>query len=130
LDLILNFPGYHRVKFNDVMRNILKIVMSVAWCIILPLFYVNSSTNVNLPFDLTKYLRQIKGVPQLYLFAVALYLLPNILTAALFVFPMFRRWIENSDWLIIRFLLWWSQVIATMLCPVNSQQKKGLLRRR
>jgi callose synthase len=118
------------VKFNDVMRNILKIVMSVAWCIILPLFYVNSSTNVNLPFDLTKYLRQIKGVPQLYLFAVALYLLPNILAAALFVFPMFRRWIENSDWLIIRFLLWWSQVMATMLHPVKAQQKKRLLRRR
>ncbi|KAJ4765201.1 glucan synthase-like 3 [Rhynchospora pubera] len=109
LDLILNFPGYHRVKFNDVIRNLLKIIMSAAWCIILPLFYVNSSTNVNLPFDLTKYLRQIKGVPQLYLFAVALYLLPNILAAVLFVFPMFRRWIENSDWLIIRFLLWWSQ---------------------
>lgn len=116
LDLILNFPGYHRVKFNDVMRNLLKIIMSVAWCIILPLFYVNSSTNVNLPFDLTKYLRQIKGVPQLYLFAVALYLLPNILAAALFVFPMFRRWIENSDFILIRFLLWWSQVKAIICC--------------
>ncbi|GAB2283143.1 Callose synthase 5 [Dionaea muscipula] len=25
------------------------------------------------------------------------------------MFPMLRRWIENSDWLIVRFLLWWSQ---------------------
>ncbi|KAG4970806.1 hypothetical protein JHK85_037227 [Glycine max] len=31
-------------------------------------------------------------------------------TAVLFLFPMLRRWIENSDWHIVRFFLWWSQV--------------------
>ncbi|PHU00377.1 Callose synthase 3 [Capsicum chinense] len=51
----------------------------------------------------------MKGIPPLYLMAVAVYLLPNLLTAALFIFPMLRRWIENSDWLVVRFLLWWSQ---------------------
>ncbi|XP_052191392.1 callose synthase 5 isoform X2 [Diospyros lotus] len=110
LDLILNFPGYHRWKFTDVMRNILKIVVSLAWSIILLLSY---SFNFQVLPDSLKnsvpFLNNVKGVPKLYIFTVAIYLLPNFLSAALFIFPMLRRWIENSDWHIIRFLLWWSQ---------------------
>uniref|UniRef100_A0A5B6Z1A1 1,3-beta-glucan synthase n=1 Tax=Davidia involucrata TaxID=16924 RepID=A0A5B6Z1A1_DAVIN len=110
LDLILNFPGYHRWKFTDVMRNILKIVVSFAWAIILPICYVHTfRTAPDKIKDVLSFLNKVKGIPPLYIMAVALYLLPNLLTAALFVFPMLRRWIENSDWHIIRFLLWWSQ---------------------
>ncbi|KAL2241247.1 UNVERIFIED_CONTAM: Callose synthase 5 [Sesamum indicum] len=111
LDLVLNFPGYLRWKFTSVLRNILKIVVSLAWCIILPLTY-SIQSNFTLFAQLRTYLSflgNLKGLPPLYVMAVALYLLPNLLAAILFVFPMLRRWIENSDWLIIRFLLWWSQ---------------------
>ncbi|CAL0325192.1 unnamed protein product [Lupinus luteus] len=55
------------------------------------------------------FFNEIKGIPALYSLAVALYMLPNILAALLFLFPMLRRWIENSDWHIVRFFLWWSQ---------------------
>ncbi|CAL9771431.1 unnamed protein product [Musa acuminata subsp. burmannicoides] len=109
LDLVLNFPGYHRWKFTDVSRNLLKILVSLAWAIILPFFYIDSST-INFPLNnLANWLHRVRGVPPLYIMAVVLYLLPNLLAVALFVFPMLRRWIENSDWHIIRFLLWWSQ---------------------
>lgn len=111
LDLILNFPGYHRWKFSAVLRNILKIIVSLAWAIILPVFYVHSSKFAPQQIkDLLSFLGEVKGISPLYIMAVAIYLLPNLLTAALFIFPMLRRWIENSDWHIIRFLLWWSQV--------------------
>jgi len=110
LDLILNFPGYHRWKFSAVLRNILKIIVSLAWAIILPVFYVHSSKFAPQQIkDLLSFLGEVKGISPLYIMAVAIYLLPNLLTAALFIFPMLRRWIENSDWHIIRFLLWWSQ---------------------
>ncbi|XP_059643980.1 callose synthase 5-like isoform X2 [Cornus florida] len=110
LDLALNFPGYHRWKFTDVMRNILKIVVSLVWVIILPLCYMHTNKiKLDIFKDVMSYANKVKGVPPLYILAVALYLLPNLLAAALFVFPMLRRWIENSDWHIIRFLLWWSQ---------------------
>nr|CAD1827802.1 unnamed protein product [Ananas comosus var. bracteatus] len=110
LDLVLNFPGYHRWKFTNVLRNILKTLVSAAWAAILPLCYLNTAEKVNLPVkDLAKWLGQVKGVPPLYIMAVAVYLLPNLLAGILFIFPMLRRWIENSDWHIIRFLLWWSQ---------------------
>ncbi|XP_021300964.1 callose synthase 5 [Herrania umbratica] len=110
LDLFLNFPGYHRWKFTDVLRNFLKIIVSLAWAIILPLFYMRAlSFAPDKLKDVLSLLRQVKGISPLYLLAVALYLLPNLLAAALFIFPMLRRWIENSDWHIIRLLLWWSQ---------------------
>ncbi|KAK9950103.1 hypothetical protein M0R45_005605 [Rubus argutus] len=110
LDLVLNFPGYHRWRFTDVLRNVLKIIVSLAWAIILPLFYVHSFKDSPQQIaDILSFLKNINGVPPLYIMAVALYLLPNLLTAVLFLFPMLRRFIESSDWHIIRFLLWWSQ---------------------
>lgn len=116
LDLILNFPGYHRWRFTRVLRNILKIIVSLAWAIILPVFYMHTSKMVPKKIkDMLSFLGEVKGISPLYILAVAIYLLPNLLVAALFIFPMLRRWIENSDWHIIRFLLWWSQVII-LLC--------------
>lgn len=123
LDFILNFPGHIRCKFIDVMRNILKIVVSAAWAVILPIFYISSQTKVNLPLkNLDQWFGYVKGVPQLYILAVAVYLIPNMISATLFLFPMFRRWIENSDWHIVRLLLWWSQVFNSIyfiyLCSI------------
>ncbi|GKD60921.1 hypothetical protein Tco_1298430, partial [Tanacetum coccineum] len=88
LDIVLNFPGYHRWKFTDILRNILKVMISLAWSLGLLVAYRMSS---------------------LYCVAVALYLLPNLLAAVLVVLPMLQRRIENSSNPIIRTFLWWSQ---------------------
>jgi hypothetical protein len=64
---------------------------------------------------LLSFVHEMKGIPPYYILAVAVYLIPNVLAAFLFLFPMLRRWIENSDWHIIRLLLWWSQVLCTIL---------------
>jgi callose synthase len=115
LDFVLNFPGRHRCKFLDVVRNIMKIIVSAAWAVILPFFYISTAAKVDLPLkEMEKWFHYVKGVPPLYLLAVAVYLIPNILSAALFLFPMFRRWIESSDWHIVRLLLWWSQVFNSI----------------
>ena len=121
LDLILNFPGFHRWKITDVLRNVLKIIVSLAWLIILPMCYIQAfSLSRNRIRDSLSFLREVKGIPPLYIVAVVIYLVPNILAAALFVFPMFRRGIENSDWLVIRLLLWWSQVCVPLFSFFSS----------
>ncbi|KAG9444232.1 hypothetical protein H6P81_015572 [Aristolochia fimbriata] len=110
LEVVLNFPGYHRLRFTDVLRNILKIVVGLAWLVILPLCY--TETFLVAPVQLKKLIRSVdegNRIPPLYLMAIVVYLVPNVLAAALFVFPLLRRWIENSDWHIVRLLLWWSQ---------------------
>ncbi|MED6139958.1 Callose synthase 5 [Stylosanthes scabra] len=110
LDLLLNFPGYHRWRFTDVLRNVLKVIVSLCWAVILSLCYVHAIKGSPPALKkLLSFLDQMEGVPPLYIFAVALYMLPNLLAAILFLFPMLRRWIENSDWHMVRFFLWWSQ---------------------
>lgn len=116
LDLVLNFPGYCRWKFSDAVRNILKILVSLAWAIALPLFYIQSRPEISIPVKyLDKWLPEVKGIRPLYVMAVMLYMLPNLLAGILFIFPMTRRWIENSDGHIIRLLLWWSQVPSLVI---------------
>ncbi|KAG4959706.1 hypothetical protein JHK87_036339 [Glycine soja] len=80
--------------------------------IILPLFYVHSFKGAPQGLkQLLFFFKQIRGIPAFYMLAVALYLLPNLLAAVLFLFPMLRRWIENSNWHIVRFFfLWLSQI--------------------
>ncbi|KAK9102524.1 hypothetical protein Sjap_019778 [Stephania japonica] len=110
LDLVLNFPVRHRWKFTDVLRTMLKLIVSIVWVIILPATYMRNAPAAPREIkNLTKWLGQVRGIPPLYIFAVVIYLLPNLLAALLFIFPMLRRWIENSNWHIIRFLLWWAQ---------------------
>lgn len=94
-----------------MLRNVLKLIVSLAWVIVLPICYVQSSDYSPVDVkEILSFLPKQSGIPPLYMLAVALYLLPNLLAACLFIFPMLRRWIENSDWHIIRLLLWWSQV--------------------
>ncbi|XP_042024280.1 callose synthase 5-like [Salvia splendens] len=111
LDIILNFPSYIRWKFTGILRTLLKLVVSLAWAVILPSCYLLQSKSFSFAKikDGFSFLDDVKGVPPLYIAAVAIYLLPNLLNATLFVFPMLRRFIENSDWHIIRMFLWWSQ---------------------
>ncbi|KAG5155434.1 hypothetical protein JHK82_013403 [Glycine max] len=126
LDVVLNFPGYHRWKFTEVLRNILKVFVSLFWVIILPLFYVHSFKGAPEGLkQLLSFFKQIKGIPAFYMLAVALYLLPNLLAAVLFLFPMLRRWIENSDWHIVRFFLWWSQIRTLRMLRSRFQSLPG-----
>ena len=101
-----------------MLRNVLKILVSLAWAILLPLFYVHSFVAPNKIRDVLSKVDEVKGAPTLYVMVVILYLLPNLLAAVLFIFPMLRRWIENSDWHVIRLLLWWSQVYIYTHVPL------------
>ncbi|KAH0873647.1 hypothetical protein HID58_071009 [Brassica napus] len=127
LDIILNFPGFHRWKFTEILRNILKIALSLAWCVVLPL--CDAQSNSSAPGMLKQWIsflpRDVKGVPPLHILAVALCLLPNVLTAIMFIFPMLRRWIENSVWHIIRLHVWWSQTkLANKSTVVHQSQHR------
>ncbi|CAN8244009.1 unnamed protein product [Cochlearia groenlandica] len=106
LDLILYFPGFHKQKCTDVLRNVLKIVANLAWCIAMPHCYVQSASFA--PGWLS-FLPKVEGVPPLYIMVVVLYSLPSMLAAFMFIFPKLLRWIEKKDWHIFRLLLWWSQ---------------------
>ncbi|KAI3888106.1 hypothetical protein MKX03_037517, partial [Papaver bracteatum] len=108
LDFILNFPSHHRWRFTDVLRNLLKIVVSLGGQF--PFLFATLQPFSVAPKgikNLLTWFPQVKGIPALYMMAVAVYLLPSIPAAsALCVFPSLT---ENTNCHVIRFLLWWSQ---------------------
>lgn len=107
----MSMKAYRSIKFMGMLRLFLKLLVSIAWVIVLSVCFVHTWEN---PTGLIKNVQNVLGSswknPSLYITAVAIYLLPNALAAVLFVFPLMRRWIENSNWRIVRLLLWWSQV--------------------
>ncbi|KAK9678313.1 hypothetical protein RND81_11G203100 [Saponaria officinalis] len=97
LDVAINFPSQHRRIFTDVLRSFLKIIVRLAWAVALSVFYARSFSRAS---------QQVEDVPAQYILTVALYSLSN---TALPLFPMLRQYLKHSDWLIIRFLIWWYQ---------------------
>ncbi|KAF0917198.1 hypothetical protein E2562_017105 [Oryza meyeriana var. granulata] len=109
LEIILNWKAWRSLGCLQTIRYILKFVVAIAWLIILPTTYISSIQN---PTGLVKFFSNWTGNLQresIYNFAVALYMLPNIFSALFFIFPLFRRALEQSNSRIIRFFLWWTQ---------------------
>ncbi|CAN0903111.1 Callose synthase 5, partial [Linum grandiflorum] len=65
LDLVLNFPGYHRWKFTDVLRSILKIIVETLSCLHLLSEHLKIKWLV-LQMRMTFH-RTVKSIPPIYL---------------------------------------------------------------
>jgi len=96
-----------------VLRLVLKLLTSAAWVIVLTICYVRTWVNPQgLIGEIQKWLGRSLESSYLYVAAVVVYLVPNFIGACFFLFPMIRRWIESSNWTVVRVLLWWSQVLS------------------
>ncbi|KAH6557053.1 hypothetical protein KP509_1Z138200 [Ceratopteris richardii] len=107
LDVLLNYKAYNSL---NKLRLFFKLAVAIAWVIVLPICYAHSWETQNGIVKVIKdWLNQTGKIPSLYITAVIIYLLPNVLSALLFLLPFLRRWIENSNCWIFNALLWWSQ---------------------
>ncbi|KAL8129308.1 hypothetical protein V2J09_018463 [Rumex salicifolius] len=110
LDAILNWKARQSMPFHVKLRYILKVVCAAAWVIILPVTYAYMWEN---PPGFARTIKSWFGSNfssnSLFILAVAIYLSPNMLSSALFLFPFIRRYLENSHYRIVMFMLWWSQ---------------------
>eukprot|EP00252_Welwitschia_mirabilis_P024085 TRINITY_DN6_c2_g1_i1.p1 TRINITY_DN6_c2_g1~~TRINITY_DN6_c2_g1_i1.p1 ORF type:complete len:1930 (-),score=301.24 TRINITY_DN6_c2_g1_i1:544-6333(-) len=111
LDIIFTWKARKSLKGLDVLRYVLKVIVAAAWVIILPVCYAHTWHN---PTGIVKTIKSWVGhrwqSPSLYISAVVLYLAPNVLGAIIFLFPMIRRSMENTNNRFFHILLWWSQV--------------------
>ncbi|KAF9590661.1 hypothetical protein IFM89_036153 [Coptis chinensis] len=108
LDLILSIKAWGSLRYTQILRYLLKFAVAAAWAVVLPIGYTSSVQN---PTGIVKYFNDwIDWRNQsFYSYAIALYLMPNVLAAILFVLPPLRRHMERSNWRIVVFLLWWAQ---------------------
>ncbi|XP_048538429.1 putative callose synthase 6 isoform X4 [Triticum urartu] len=109
LEIVLNWKAWRNLLWSQMIRRIFKFFVALGWFIILPVTY---STYIQNPTGLMKFFSNSIGNFQsqsIYNFAVALYMLPNIISALFFIFRPMRRTLEHSNYRTIRFLLWWTQ---------------------
>ncbi|KAB1209645.1 Callose synthase 7, partial [Morella rubra] len=108
LDIILSWNAWGSLKFSQILRYLLKFALAAMWAVVLPIGYSSSVQN---PTGLVKFFSSWAGDwrnQSFYNYAVALYLIPNILAALLFLLPPLRRHMERSNWRIITLLMWYT----------------------
>lgn len=101
------------------LRYILKVVSAAAWVIVLPITYAYSWKNPpGFAQTIKDWFGNSPSSPSLYIIAILVYLSPNMLSALLFLFPFIRRYLERSDYRIVRLIMWWSQVLISHFCTL------------
>ncbi|KAJ4841509.1 Callose synthase 7 [Turnera subulata] len=109
LDIILSLNAWRSLKASQILRYLLKFVVAAMWAVVLPIGYSSSVQN---PTGLVKFFKSwaLEWQNQsFFYYAIAIYLIPNMLACILFVLPPLRRTMERSNWRIITLIMWWAQ---------------------
>ncbi|KAK6287062.1 hypothetical protein POUND7_013241 [Theobroma cacao] len=109
LDIILSLNAWRSLKITQILRFLLKFAVAAVWAVVLPIGYSSSVQN---PTGLVKFFSSWAKDwrnESFYNYAVAIYLIPNILAAILFLLPPLRKAMERSNLRIITFIMWWAQ---------------------
>ncbi|XVE86251.1 hypothetical protein DITRI_Ditri18aG0020500 [Diplodiscus trichospermus] len=109
LDIILSFYAWRSLKFTQILRYLLKFAVAAFWAVVLPVGYSSSVQN---PTGLVKFFSgwaKDWRSESFYNYAVAIYLMPNILAAIVFLLPPLRKTMERSNWRIVTLIMWWAQ---------------------
>ncbi|GMJ04044.1 glucan synthase-like 7, callose synthase 7, Arabidopsis thaliana glucan synthase-like 7 [Hibiscus trionum] len=109
LDIMLTLNAWRSLKITQMLRYLLKFAIAAFWAVVLPISY---SSSVHNPTGLLKFFSNWVidwQTESFYNYAVAIYLIPNILAALLFLLPPLRKSMERSNWKIVTLIMWWSQ---------------------
>ncbi|WOG91817.1 hypothetical protein DCAR_0311072 [Daucus carota subsp. sativus] len=109
LDIILSFNAWRSLKWSQILRYLLKFIVAAFWVVLLSVSYSRSFQN---PTGVVKFFSTLGGNWQdqsVFTYCVAIYLIPNLLAALMFLLPPLRRSMERSNWRIISLLMWWAQ---------------------
>ncbi|KAL3754837.1 hypothetical protein ACJRO7_002003 [Eucalyptus globulus] len=109
LDIILSLNAWKSMRYTQILRYILKFVKAAVWAVVLPISY---SSLVQYPTGVLKFFStwgQDWRNQSFFYYAIAIYMIPNVLAAILFFVPYLRRTMERSSMFPITVLMWWAQ---------------------
>ncbi|XP_031393208.1 callose synthase 7 isoform X2 [Punica granatum] len=109
LDIILSLNAWRSMRFSQILRYILKFVVAAAWAVVLPIGYSSLIQNPTGVLRIFHSWGQDWRSASFYYYAVAIFMIPNVLAAILFCVPYIRRTMERSSLLPITILMWWAQ---------------------
>ncbi|TVU33247.1 hypothetical protein EJB05_25038 [Eragrostis curvula] len=108
LDIAFSWRTKRTMRFNRMLRFIVKLSLAVSWAIILPIFYVSSKKYKACSAGRSKTFLGMFCLSK-YMVVVALYLASNVIGMALFFVPAVTSYIETSSWRVCKILSWWCQ---------------------
>uniref|UniRef100_M8CWL7 1,3-beta-glucan synthase n=1 Tax=Aegilops tauschii TaxID=37682 RepID=M8CWL7_AEGTA len=110
LDIIFNWRARRTMEFMVKLRYVLKFILAAMWVVLLSVTYAYTWEK---PTGIIRTIKNWFGngpdQPSLFIIAVVVYLLPDMLAAVLFALPLLRRKLEGSDYKLMRLIMWWSQ---------------------
>ncbi|KAM3316109.1 hypothetical protein ACQJBY_034311 [Aegilops geniculata] len=110
LDIIFNWRARRTMEFMVKLRYVLKFILAAMWVVLLSVTYAYTWEK---PTGIIRTIKNWFGngpdQPSLFIIAVVVYLLPDMLAALLFALPLLRRKLEGSDYKLMRLIMWWSQ---------------------
>ncbi|KAJ0024873.1 hypothetical protein Pint_07747 [Pistacia integerrima] len=109
LDIILSYDAWRSFTFSAILWYLLKFAVATVWMVVLLISYASSMQN---PTRLVKIFSNWAGGWlnwSFYNYAVAIYLVPNLLAFIIFFVPSLGRTMERLNWRIITLLTWWAQ---------------------
>ncbi|EPS72207.1 hypothetical protein M569_02539, partial [Genlisea aurea] len=109
LDIVLVIKAWRNLRYTQMIRHLLKLGVAAFWLVAMPVTYSRSVPN---PSGILRFFSSLGASWQavsLYYYFIAIYLIPNVLGALLFLFPFLKRSMERSNWRVIIVLLWWAQ---------------------
>ncbi|KAI3495636.1 hypothetical protein L1887_37981 [Cichorium endivia] len=111
IDIFIMWKARFSMSFHVKLRYILKAFTAGVWVVVLPITYSYSWKN---PYGFEETIKNWFGngpsSPSIFIIAVVVYLSPNFLSGLLFLLPFIRRNLEKSDYNIVKFVMWWSQL--------------------
>lgn len=116
MEIILTWNAWKNLKFSQIIRYLLKFAVAAMWAVVLPIGYASFAPN---PTGLVKFFSGWGGDwrnQSFYTYAVAIFLVPNILAAVLFLAPPLKRRMERSNRRIFNLLRWWAQASKSNIC--------------
>ncbi|KAI4326688.1 hypothetical protein MLD38_031975 [Melastoma candidum] len=110
LDVVLNWKAQRSMSKFSKLRYILKIISAGSWLGILLTTYAHKWDNApGFVQTILSWFGTEEYSPPLFIIAILIYSLPNMLDALLFLFPSIRCFLEQSNFKILKLLMWWFQ---------------------
>ncbi|KAG5520393.1 hypothetical protein RHGRI_033091 [Rhododendron griersonianum] len=108
LDIILSWHAWGSLRFNQILRYLLKFAVAAFWLVVLPIAYSKSVLN---PTGLVKFFSQWTGDWQyqsFYSYCIAVYLMPN---PKLYV----GRGMHEGMFALLKYTLFWIMLLISKL---------------
>ncbi|KAL9236784.1 hypothetical protein vseg_011413 [Gypsophila vaccaria] len=88
------------------VRMVLKSMVAITWIVVFSVFYARIWISKD-RYDRGRWLRHANDQIMVFLKAVFVFVIPELLSIVLFIVPWVRNWIEESDFPLIYWVTWW-----------------------